>query len=220
MERAYAKVTTALDFVPPDKPLVYLTPALSLNPDLQRPGVLASADPESRIINMHSIESFGAGFYDPAAGPLADMYPTITHEYTHVVNRYIVPLVRMKKWMSEGLAEYTSDSFRPREVQSAIRSGRVMTLEQAHEAIFFGQEKNFTPAQQSLAYGIGAYAVRLIMETYGSQAFWALAKEYDKTRDWDSSVMTAFGISYAEFQDKFNGWLPGAVEADLARGVR
>lgn len=217
LERAYAKVVDALGFAPPDKAFVYVTPALALNPALQRPGVVASANTEDHVINMHAVESYGARAYDPAVGPYEDMFQDITHEYTHVVNYYLVPLSKMKAWMYEGVAEYTSGSFNTSLVSQAIQRNRVLTLEQAHEAIFFKEEKGYNLNQIVLGYGIGSYATRYIYETWGGDAFWNIAREYAKSQNMDQAMQTVIGISYADLQSQFTGWLPGVVKADLAK---
>ncbi len=211
LERAYDRVASVLNYENPDKTFVYLTPSYRINPALRNPYTLASASVEGKSINMHSIESYGAGFYDIDAGPLEEMYPTITHEYTHVVNNAIVSLARIPKWMSEGLAEHVSLSYRRGEVARALARGRDLTPDWAHETIFYGTEKGYSPADISLAYGVSALATKYLIETYGIDAFWNLAKGYDKSRDWEGSVQSALGISWSEFTTRFKEWLPSAV---------
>src|SRR5262249_10817019 len=150
------------------------------NPILWDPFIVAAAGQGN--MHIHSVESYGAGFYDPSAGPAAALYPTIVHEYTHLVNDQIVSMARMPKRMVEGLAEYAAGSFRSGEVAGAARRDALLTLDQCHDVIFYTNEKGYSPGMISLAYGESAYAVRWVADRWGIESFWSIAREYDRTR--------------------------------------
>ena len=77
--------------------------------------------------------------------------------------------------------------------------------------IFFRNEKNYSPSEVSLAYGESAYAVRWIAEKWGIDAFWAVAKEYDKSRDFPAAIQNNLGQSWDQTQSDFLTWLKAQV---------
>jgi hypothetical protein len=218
MDNARERVRAKLGKVPDKKAEVYLNPTYSVASDAS-PNTLAYYDTHSgsaRGVDKMVIfmpESYVFGFYDPSVGWQKELEDTLTHEYAHLVNnREFTPLARMSVWMSEGLAEYVSDSFRVAQVSQAVQadyiipildpSGQVNKQDLDHLTIL---EK---ASDRSLAYGFAASLVQYIDETYGGlDAFWKFVAAYDTSQSHEQALQEAFGVSYEQFDKDWRAWL-------------
>jgi hypothetical protein len=218
MENARERVRAKLGKVPDKKAEVYLNPTYGVASDAS-PNTLAYYDDFSgnaRGVDkmvIFSPESYVFGFYDPSVGWQKELEDTLTHEYAHLVNnRMFTPLARMSVWMSEGLAEYVSDSFRVNQMSQAVQadyiipildpSGQVNKQDLDHLTIL---EK---ASDRSLAYGFAASLVQYIDEKYGGlDAFWKFVAAYDTSQSHEKALQEAFGVSYEQFDKDWRAWL-------------
>lgn len=64
-------------------------------------------------------------------------------------------------------------------------------------------EENF-----GLSYDFATSLVEFTVENYGGlDGFWKLAEASDQTSDFKKAVQDAFGISYDEYNSKWQAWL-------------
>jgi hypothetical protein len=92
------------------------------------------------------------------------------HEVTHIVVRQAVPApYSVPDWLNEGLAVYSQSeplSFHRNAIESAIESGRVLSLRSMSTASVGG-----TAERSSLFYGQSWSVVTFLIETYGEAQF-------------------------------------------------
>ena len=209
-ERAYAAVVQKLGTAPSFRAVVSVNPTYGAHSRLRGRDILAAYLPDTKnVILVRSPECFGAGQVPVGQSPEDHLRYPFTHEYTHLVNDQIVPVVKITQWMAEGLAEYVSGNFREAEVRQAFRSGRQVTIDKADEIIEWKTDpaKGYTAAQISLSYGEAAFAVAYFMERFGQEAFWQLARTYAESRRWPDSFAAATGITWDQFQAEWMRWL-------------
>ena len=209
-EQAYSTVVQKLNAAPSFRTLVSVNPTYGSHSGLRGRDTLAAYLPDTKnMILLRSPESFGAG--EAPIGQSSEdhlLYP-FTHEYTHLVNDQIVPVVKITQWMAEGLAEYVSGNFREAEVRQAFRAGRELAIGKADEIIEWKTDpaKGYTIGQVSLSYGEAAFAVAYFMERFGQDAFWQLARTFAESRRWAESFSATVGISWEQFQGDWTRWL-------------
>lgn len=209
-ERANAKASDKLGYSPAFLTILSCNPTYASHSGLSGMGTQAAylSDTKNTII-MHSIESFGAGATPIGSTPEDVLFPTLTHEYTHLVNDQLVPIVKMKKWMSEGLAEYVAENLRVNQVVAALKAGRQFTLDKAEEAIFWTTDpaKGYTNADVSLAYGEAAHAVTYFVERFTFDKFMELARAYAENQRWEPVFLQVVGIEWGRFQTDWLDWV-------------
>jgi hypothetical protein len=166
--------------------------------------------PETKnTIVLRSLESYGAGYVPAAETPEQHLLPAFVHEFTHLVNDQLVPVVKMQSWMSEGLAEYVAQNYRDDEVRSAYRAGTFLVLDKTEDVIEWWTDpaRGYTSAQIRLAYGEAALAVTFFVERFGLDTFWDLARTFAESRKWPEAFASATGASWDQFQDDWLAWL-------------
>ena len=111
MENARLRVQERLGKLPGQKIEVQILPIYGLTPGMS-PGAVAfydAGDPDRIVI--YAPQSFLFGLYDPQNGWESDLEDGLTHEATHWVHtRSFDDAGKLADWMSEGLAEYVSNS--------------------------------------------------------------------------------------------------------------
>ena len=208
-ERAYATVREKLGTAPSFRAIVSLNPTYGSHSGLRGRDTLAAYLPDTKnMILLRSPECFGAGEVPVGQTPEDHLLYPFTHEYTHLVNDQIVPVVKMTQWMAEGLAEYVAGNLREAEVRQAFRSGREVSLDKADEIIEWKTDpaKGYTVGQVSLSYGEAAFAVAYFIERFGQEMFWQLARTYAESRRWPDSFSATTGITWGQFQADWTRW--------------
>ncbi len=220
MEQARDTVKAKLGKLPSEKALVYVMPSYGLQPG-GSPNAAAYYDRGSRAglpprIYIYTPGTYLFGGYKADDGWQADLLPTLTHEYTHLVNdKAFVPIARMTDWMSEGLAEYVAQGDKTDAywgVPEAVRADRWLPIKDTENPLNPRDLTNFYANEDSsfkpLAYGYAASLVRYIVERYGGiDSFWTLVRAYDKEQDYDRAFQQAFGVSFAQFEQEWRAWL-------------
>jgi hypothetical protein len=207
-EQAFTKVQGALGAAPSVRSIVSVNPTYGAHSRLRGLGTLAAYLPDTKnLILVRSLECYGAGEIPATQTPEQRLLYPLTHEFTHLVNDQIVPVVKMPMWMSEGLAEYVAGAFREQEVRSALRSGSQVTLDKADEIIEWKTDpaKGYTLSQISLSYGESTFAVAYFVERFGLDTFWDLARTFGESRRWAEAFSSVTGVTWEQFQ---NDWLP------------
>lgn len=219
MERARAQVGERLGELPEGTYTVRLRPIFGLTPP-SPPGALAwyasAARPRADRMHINAPGGYQFGGYSAAEGWEADLYQTLVHEYTHLVNqRSFMPVAEMRDWMYEGLAEYVSDSPRAGEVSAAVRSGKIIPIVDPAGGVN-PQELDklyLLERDRSLAYGLSYALVAYIdQELGGLEKLWELARAMNETPGtgvarYDGALQQVFGLSYAEFDAGWRAWL-------------
>ena len=215
MENARARVETRLGQAPQQKALVEVIPIYGIDPG-DPPNALAyysysqsETEPDTMVI--FAPHSFLFGFYNASMGWEADLEDTLTHEYTHMAHRRLHGWSgRLADWMSEGLAEYVSESVRIYEVSDALRQDALIPILDESGAVYkqdlmhiYGLDRDV-----SLAYAEAHSLVEFIVAKHGGlDGFWKLAEALDDTSDFKKAVPQAFGISYEKFDKDWRAWL-------------
>ena len=109
------------------------------------------------------------------------------------------------------LAEYVSGAKgRNADACYAFRSGTFIAIVDQSDVVYkqdlmhmYNLETNF-----GLSYSFATSLVYFTVENYGGlDGFWKLANALDKTSDFTEAVPEAFGISYEEYDEKWQQWL-------------
>jgi hypothetical protein len=219
MERARTQVGERLGTLPEGKYTVRLRPIFGLTPP-SPPGAVAwyaaAGRPRGDRMHINAPGGYQFGGYVAADGWEADLYSTLVHEYTHLVNqRSFMPTAEMRDWMYEGLAEYVADSPRAGEVSAAVQSGNIIpiidpnggTNPQDLDHLYLLER------DRSLAYGLSYSLVAYIdQELGGLEKFWELARAMNETPGtgearYDGAMQKVFGKSYREFDQGWREWL-------------
>lgn len=209
-EQAYTRVVEALEKAPGFVAQVSVNPTYGAHSGLRGATSLAAYLPDTKTTMLiRSLESFGAGYTLPGETQDDRLLHALTHEYTHLVNDQIVPLVKMKHWMVEGLAEYVSDDMRTATMWQALRSGAYVPLDTASEIIEWKTDpgRGYTPREIDLAYAESAQAVAYFMERYGRVAFFDLARGYAESRQWAETFTQVTGETWEAFQSSWLTWM-------------
>ncbi len=215
-EQGHAKATARLGITPDIKAQLSVNPTYASHSGLQETGVLAAyLSGTKTMILVRSLESYGAG--STAAGQRQEerLLTAVTHEYTHLINDRIVPLVKEPEWMQEGLAIYVSDDLWPDVMRSALRAGRTVPLEKASDIISWKLDpaRGYTQADITLAYAESGYAVAYFIQRFGQQTFFDLARAFAESRRWEESFSQATGGNWEQFQSDWLAWTRRQVGA-------
>jgi len=216
MESGRQRVLDRLGQAPDDKALVDIMPIYGLRPG-DDPSAAAYYDERSRNADQDRIliyapQSYLFGYYDPDQGWEADLEDVLTHEYTHLVhNRSFDNAGELADWMVEGLAEYVSEAPSEYELYEAVKDDHIIPIVDQASSIMKRQDLGhmYTLKEDvSLAYALAHSLVVYIDQKYGGlDAFWKLARAYDKHQDMDEALRDAFDISYEEFDAGWRKWL-------------
>jgi hypothetical protein len=136
----------------------------------------------------------------------------LTHEYTHLVhNRSFDNAGKLADWMVEGLAEYVAGAPSEYELAQAVKGDHIIPIVDEQSSIMQRQDLvHLYRLKQdvSLAYALSHSLVVYIDQKYGGlDAFWKLARAYDKHQNMDAALRDAFGVSYQEFDAGWRKWL-------------
>jgi len=217
MEQARDVVVERLGRSPEKQAQVTILPSFTVDPS-QGASVLAFYNRGSRPsapdqITIYAPDTYAFGGYDPVDGWQAFLRQRLVHEYTHLVqDRSFTPIVRVPLWMTEGLAEYVSDSPRAGEVRLAIDRDAVIPLIDPTTTdplrVQDLQHMGVLERDTSLAYGLSYSLVAYIVETHGGlEGFWQLAEAYDEQQKLPAALEQAFDTSYEEFDTGWRAWL-------------
>jgi len=215
MESARNDVESVLGKVPEEKANVRIMPIYSLSP-YNPMGAIALYKREQgatkNLIDVYAPYSYAFSFFDPRHGWEGELQATLTHEYTHMTHaRSFNGAGRLSDWMSEGLAEYVSGAEgRKADACYAFRSGTFIPIVDQSDVVYkqdlmhmYNLETNF-----GLSYSFATSLVYFTVKNYGGlDGFWKLANALDKTSDFTEAVPEAFGISYEEYDEKWQQWL-------------
>ena len=219
MERAREQVVERLGKGPDGKYNVYIRPIFGFTPPASVGAIAwyrAAARPGGDRIDIYAPGSYAYGGYDSSAGWEADLYATLVHEYTHLVNqRSFMPIAEMRDWMFEGLAEYVSDSQRVEEVSAAVRADKLIPIVDPAGGVNPQDLDHLyiLERDRSLAYGLSYALVAYIVQEHGGlEAFWALAEAMGETPGtgvarYDGAMRATLGVSYEEFDAGWRAWL-------------
>jgi hypothetical protein len=216
MENARERVVDRLGKAPDEQALVDIMPIYGLRPG-DSPNAVAYYDERSRHADQDRIliyapQSYLFGFYDPDNGWKTDLENVLTHEYTHLVhNRSFDNAGELADWMVEGLAEYVSGAASEYELYQAVQDDHIIPIVDQKSSIMNRQDliHMYTLEEDvSLAYALAHSLVVYTDREYGGlDAFWKLARAYDKHQDMDEALRDAFGVSYEEFDRGWRAWL-------------
>ena len=214
MERARQRVQERLGQVPKEKAEVQIVPVYALTPGIS-PSTIAQYTPRREgmdLITIYAPRSFLFGFYDPAIGWEQDLENVLTHEYAHMAHvRSFDDAGKLATWMSEGLAEYVSNSTAIYLAFEAAKTGDIIPIVDTESDVLNKQDlAHFYSLDKDvgLAYGESQSLVTYIVETYGGlDAFWKLAHAFDETQNLDKALRTVFNVTYTGFDRGWRAWL-------------
>lgn len=215
METARANVEKVLGQAPKEKANVKIMPIYGLSPFNPMNAIALYDKNGSAIedtIEVYTPSSFAFGFYDPAIGWNGELQKTLTHEYTHMVHARVFDKAgRLSDWMSEGLAEYVAGADENLYwACDSMRSGTLIPILDESGAFpkqdlmhMYTLEKDF-----GLSYSFAHSLVAFTVDNYGGlDGFWKLANALDDTSDFKKALQSAFGITYEEYNQKWQEWL-------------
>ena len=215
MESARQNVENVLGKVPNERANVEIMPIYGLHP-FDAMNAIASYSqgraPADDRIEIYTPYSFAYSYYDPELGWDRELEQTLTHEYTHMTHeRSFHGAGKLADWMSEGLAEYVSGA---RENSywacDAMVSGTFIPIVDETRDVYQQDLLHMYLLKEDfgLSYDFATSLVEFTAENYGGlEGFWKLAETFDKTSDFKEAVQAAFGISYDEYNQKWQAWL-------------
>jgi hypothetical protein len=129
---------------------------------------------------------------------------TLVHEYVHAVvdERSRFRDFRVPTWMNEGLATWAQWQLSGTEpvTQAALAEvagqGRLPTL----RSMMSRSLSDFD--DRVLRYGVCGWAVTLMMETGGTENFWALLREVSTGKPFDKAFLQRYGVTLVQFEEK------------------
>lgn len=212
METARNDVEKILGKTPEQKAKVKVMPIYGLSPFNAMDAIALYAS-DRETIEVYTPFSYAFGGYDPALGWDGELQTTLTHEYTHMVHaRSFDRAGRLSDWMSEGLAEYVSTPTDENIYYAcdAMRSGTFIPIVEDGNAVYKQDLMHLTLLNENvrLGYDYAHALVKFTADTYGGlDGFWKLARALDDTGDFKKAVPEAFGVSYEEYDRKWQAWL-------------
>ncbi|MBI4506754.1 MAG: hypothetical protein HY691_14565 [Chloroflexi bacterium] len=201
-DEAYARVVGALNVEPKLKPIIVMSPTFETHPGRGGHSQAAFYNPDLKdTLFVRSLESYGTPPY-PTLGMTSEdeLRWSIAHELTHLVNDQVVPIVKMQEWMSEGLAEWVSSPIKDRLVAQAVRGGRLPSLKELDDTINGKEQMGYSAQQVRRAYDLSIAVVEYLVERYGLDGFWRLAKEFATARSMVEATPKALGVSYQQLE--------------------
>lgn len=219
MEQAREQVIERLGRAPEGVYNVYIRPIFGIAPPASANAIAwyqSAARPRGDRMEIYAPYSYVFGGYIESDGWEDDLYQTLVHEYTHLVNqRAFMPTAEMRDWMYEGLAEYVSDSPRAGEVSEAVATDQIIPIIDPNGGVNPQDLDHLylLEANRSLAYGLSYSLVAYIdQELGGLDKLWELAQAIKSTPGtgvarYDGALQTVFGIGYEEFDAGWRAWL-------------
>jgi len=215
METARQRVEAVLGRVPDEKANVEIVPIYGLE-RYDTMNAIASytkgSAPTDDKIKIYTPNSYVFSFYDPAIGWERELQDTLTHEYTHMTHaRSFNDAGKLADWMSEGLAEYVAGQDENSYwACNAMKSGTFIPIMDESTEVYkqdllhmYVLEENF-----GLSYDFATSLVEFTVDNYGGlNGFWKLAETFDKTSDFKKAVQESFGVSYDDYNTKWQDWL-------------
>ena len=148
-----------------------------------------------------------------------DLYPTLKHEYAHLLLHHAIDSRRLPRWLDEGVAQWASDG-----LSEYLSTGRGPLLPQAAAAgrLFYLDElaARFPANRQDLqlAYEQSRSFVNYLVRHYGAHALRRLLQSLAAgAAPWEA-FEEAFGVTLADAEDGWRAELhsPGSWMANLA----
>lgn len=215
MDDARAIVQKRLGVVPTETAHIYIYPGYTLTPDnpMSALALYSSGDARARnLIEVYAPHSFAFSFYEAERGWEDTLLTTLAHEYTHMAHRRNFDNAgQLAGWMVEGLAEYISDD--PNGVAYAcysVRAGYFIPIIDDSGATRKQDlmHLQLLDADVGLAYTLSHSLVTYIVEEHGGlEGFWALARAYDDSQNFDKVLQATFDMDYATFEKQWLAWL-------------
>lgn len=215
LETAREEVEDVLGKVPVEKPNVEIIPIYGLRPFESMQAVASysrgTTATDDQIV-IYTPNSFAFAFYDYGLGWESELQDVLTHEYTHMAHaRSFHGAGRLADWMSEGLAEYVAGETENSSFAcEAMQMGTTIPI--LDETRDFGKQDlmNMYGLEQDfgLSYDFATSVVEFTVEKYGGlDGFWKLAHELDEKGDLKKALLSAFGVSYSDFNTQWQAWL-------------
>ncbi|HET7768426.1 MAG TPA: hypothetical protein VFN74_06585, partial [Chloroflexota bacterium] len=207
-ERAHAHVLAKTGLASSTKATISVNPTYGAHSGLRGYGTLALFMPGTGQILVRSLESYGAGLVAPGETQEDRLFVATTHEYAHLVNNEVISTARIPKWMVEGFAEYVAEHLRAGTMAAALRSNRTLTLAQTSEIIEWGEDpgRGFTGADIDRAYSHAAHATQYFMERFGQDLFFAVARDFADSRQWEPSLHRHTNHTTADLESAYLTW--------------
>jgi len=140
----------------------------------------------------------------------------VTHEYTHIVTRQDAGY-NLPHWLSEGIATYIPDFHVAAEYYndlSMLKTGapkHSWYLNPVRDLVKKGS--GYLLIVSGVEYGGGAYIVKYMYETYGSQKVVSFFKTLS-TLNFVEALKSSFNVSYLEFEENWLNWAIEEFNAD------
>jgi hypothetical protein len=219
MERAREQVIATLGDGPEGQYNVYIRPIFGFTPPASAGAAAwysAAARPRGDRMDVYAPGSYVFGGYVADEGWEPDLYSTLVHEYTHLVNqRSFMPNAEMRDWMYEGLAEYVAESPRAAEVSAAVEAGQLIPIVDESGGVSPQDLDHLylLERDRSLAYGLSYALVAYIVEEHGGlETLWELARAMNRTPGtgvarYDGAMREVLGVGFEEFDANWREWL-------------
>jgi hypothetical protein len=211
MKKARAHVQTDLGKAPESRVKVNIFPSAAISPitpgDLAGGFISPSANGTDDIYIL-TPSTYFFGFSDPQTGWKPDIETLMARELARIAYaRNFGNPGQGVDWFVEGLAEYVSGIDQIPDIKEAIQNNTLIPiLDESEKQVDLAHFANVENGP--LAYGLAESLVAFIVENYGGMdAFWALARSYDKTQDMKKAIQETLGVSYEEFDQTWRTWL-------------
>jgi hypothetical protein len=211
--KAQERLLEDLGETPAGKVKITVYPSVSISPlggDALSGWSINPSEDGPDNIDIMSPTSWSFGFYDPGVGWESDFERLLTLELARItyVRNFGNP-GQGADWFFEGLVEYVAGSNEMPEVIAAVRNDTITPIidtSSADKKIDLAHFENLNNLR--LAYGLSKSLVTFIVEQYGGmEAFWALARAYDRYQDMDQALQASLGIGYEQFDTSWREWL-------------
>ena len=144
------------------------------------------------------------GLFDPLA--------VLRHEYTHTVTLSMTKN-RIPHWLTEAVAVTLEDTPRTFDtcqmLAAAWQTGTLFDMDE----INWGFIRPRKPTDRAQAYAQGRWMIEFVERTYGWEPLRKLLFSYADGIKEDEAMRRAFGVSRAEFFERFKDWAGGEVRA-------
>ena len=145
----------------------------------------------------------------------------LTHEYTHLLLREVVPDRSLPSWLNEGLARHTEYGLGLQGVRpNTVKVGLYRSADLAQAAALSGTLPSLTSLESqtewnaqtdeyriNLQYAEAYMAVRFMAETYGSSAPIDVIQAMGRGSQLIGAILEGTGRQYRDFRQSFVEWL-------------
>jgi len=211
-ENAYPFVTEFIGYAPPSKTKIYLC---STPTEWKTVGNAPHTPPEGSSAGQWSRgpEPYGwaLSYYNP--DPFGG---TAVHEFVHAVEGQFLQFERPRWWV-EGLAVYLTYKFQGRPGPGGISSD--MASEFSNSILYNNpqfktlEELEGEVVLTQFGYTVSASVFLFIEESYGASKVKEIIQAADTTENVHLAFQTALGISFQEFQSRWENRLVESVRA-------